>query len=80
MTSNAQKFASLVVELRSLLQIYCEKVEDIGENPVTHFALLHTLISLQFLEAYSQNEPHAVALYQSLMEQHAKLMVQEKKH
>jgi len=80
MMSNAQKFASLVVDLRSLLQQYMEKVENAGEDPVTHFALLNTLVSLQFLEAYSQNEPHAVALYQSLMEQHAKLTVQEKKH
>ena len=80
MPSNAQKFATLVVELRQLLQQYMEKVEDAGENPIAHFALLNTLVSLQFLEAYSKNEPNAVALYASLMEQHAKLVAQESKH
>jgi len=80
MTSNAQKFASLVVDLRSLLQQYMERVENAGEDPVTHFALLNTLVSLQFLEAYSQNDPNAVELYKSLMEQHSKLVAQERKH
>ena len=74
MISNAQEFAFLVVSLRSLLERYMENTEDAEENPIVHHALLNLLLNLQFLEAYSHDDLNAKALFESIYEEHKKLL------
>ena len=80
MTSNAQRFSWLVCELRELLTAYMKHSEDAEDNPVSHYALLNLLMSLQILEKYALNDPNAVELFKSLYEKHKELLVQVQKH
>ena len=80
MTSNAQRFSWLVCELRELLTAYMKHSEDAEDNPVSHYALLNLLMSLQVLEKYALNDPSAVELFKSLYEKHKALLDQMQKH
>jgi hypothetical protein len=80
MTSNAERFSYLVCELRGLLERYMEHSEDADENPVSHYALLNLLMSLQILERYALNDPSAKELFKSLYKKHKTLMDQVDKH
>ena len=80
MTSNAQRFSWLVCELRSLLTSFLEHSEDGVDNPISHYALLNLFMSLEVLEKYSVNDPHAMALMQSLYEKHKSMLDQQTKH
>ena len=80
MSINARKFSYHVCELRSLLEKYMEHSEDAEENPVSHYALLNLLLSLQILERYALNDPSAVELFKSLYKRHKALMDQMQKH
>ena len=40
--------------------------EDAEANPVSHYALLNLLLSIQILEKYAKNDPNAVSLMKSL--------------
>jgi len=80
MTSNAQRFSWLVCELRELLTNYMEHSDDAEDNPVTHYALLNLLMSLQVLEKYALNDPSAIELFKSLHEKHKALLDQMQKH
>ena len=80
MTSEAQRFSWLVCELRTLLQSYMEHTSDSEDNPVSHYALLNLLMSLQVLEKYALNDPSAIELFKSLYEKHKTLLDQVQKH
>ena len=80
MTSNAERFSYLVCELRGLLERYMEHSEDADENPVSHYALLNLLMSLQVLERFALNDPSAIELFKSLYKKHKTLMDEVYKH
>ena len=80
MSINARKFSYHVCELRSLLERYMKYSEDAEENPVSHYALLNLLLSLQILERYALDDPSAVELFKSLYKRHKALMDQMQKH
>jgi hypothetical protein len=80
MTSNAERFAYLVCELKNLLERYMKHSEDAEENPISHYALLNLLLSLQILESYSLKDPSAIELFKSLYEKHKTLLDQVNKH
>ncbi len=80
MTSNAQRFSWLVCELRSLLTAFLEHSEDGVDNPISHYALLNLLMSLQVLEKYATNDPATIELMKSLYEKHKEVMDQQLKH
>ena len=44
--------------------------EDAEANPVSHYALLNLLLSIQILEKYAKNDPNAVSLMKSLSKKH----------
>ena len=78
--TNSDQFADLVTRLITLLEQYVELAEDIDEHPLHHFAMLHTLISLRFLERYANGDPQAIDLMQQLYEQQGELLEQIKRH
>ena len=80
MTSNAQKFSWLVIELRSLLESYMVHSEDSQDDPVTYYAMLNLLMSLQVLERYAQNDPQVVTLLKSLSDKHLEILRNMHKH
>lgn len=80
MVSNAQKFSILVCELRNLLEKYMMYSEDAEENPVSHYALLNLLLSIQILEKYAKNDPNAVSLMKSLSDKHLEILSSLQKH
>lgn len=80
MTSEAQRFAWLVCELRTLLQAYLNHEQEGVDNPISHYALLNLLMSLQVLEKYAVNDPNATALMKSLYEKHKEIWDQQPKH
>ena len=41
-------------------------LEDAEAYPVSHYALLNLLLSIQILENYAKNDPNAVSLMKSL--------------
>jgi hypothetical protein len=77
---NAERFSYLVCELRGLLERYMEHSEDADENPVSHYALLNLLMSLQVLERFALNDPSAIELFKSLYKKHKTLMDEVYKH
>jgi hypothetical protein len=80
MTSNAERFASLCLELKALLQSYMEHTEDGEEHQAIHYGMYNLLISIEILELYSHNDPNARELLQSLSENHARVLVKQIKH
>jgi len=80
MTSNAQKFSWLVIELRSLLESYMVHSADSQDDPVTYYAMLNLLMSLQILERYANNDPQAVTLLKSLSDKHLEILRNMQKH
>lgn len=80
MVSNAQRFSILVCELRTLLENYMMYSEDAEANPVSHYALLNLLLSIQILEKYAKNDPNAVSLMKSLSKKHLEIISSLQKH
>ena len=80
MTSNAERFASLCLELKALLQSYMEHTEDGEEHQAIHYGMYNLLMSIEILELYSQNDPNARELLKSLSDQHARVLVDQIKH
>lgn len=80
MVSNAQRFSWLVVELRSLLEQYMLHSEDTDEDPITYYAMLNLLMSIQVLERYAKNDPQAITLLKSLSEKHLEILENMQKH
>ena len=64
MSSEAEQFAYLVNSLRALLHRYLEHTQDAQENPLIHLAMLQVMLSLEFLQKVSENDPNAMALLQ----------------
>ena len=80
MTSNAQKFSWLVIELRSLLASYMVHSADSQDDPVTYYAMLNLLMYLQILERYANKDPQAVTLLKSLSDKHLEILRNMQKH
>jgi len=77
---NAQEFSLLITQLSELLRKYVVNSEDAEANPLEHFALIHTLASLEFLQSFANNDPNAVAIMQELFYRQEDLLDQIKKH
>ena len=80
MSSEAEQFAYLVNSLRSLLHRYFEHTQDAEENPLIHLAMLQVMLSLEFLQKVSENDPNAMALLQDLLVQFQERSAQVVKH
>ena len=48
--------------------------EDAEANPVSHYALLNLLLSIQILEKYVKNDPNAVSLMKSLSKKYLEII------
>ena len=55
-------------------------LEDTEANPVSHYALLNLLLSIQILEKYAKNDPNAVSLMKSLSKKHLEIISSLQKH
>tara|TARA_B100000963_G_scaffold325192_1_gene311248 strand:+ start:564 stop:809 length:246 start_codon:yes stop_codon:yes gene_type:complete len=77
---NAQEFSLLVTQLSELLRNYVVNSEDADANPLEHFALIHTLASLEFLQSFAHKEPNAVALMEELFYRQKDLLDELQKH
>ena len=80
MSSEAEQFAYLVNSLRALLHRYFEHTQDAEENPLIHLAMLQVMLSLEFLQKVSENDPNAMALLQDLLVQFQERSAQVVKH
>ena len=80
MSSEAEQFAYLVNSLRALLHRYLEHTQDAQENPLIHLAMLQVMLSLEFLQKVSENDPNAMALLQELLVQFQERASQMIKH
>jgi len=49
-------------------------------NPVSHYALMNLLLSIQILEKYAKNDPNAVSLMKSLSKKHLEIISSLQKH
>ena len=54
--------------------------EDAEANPLEHFALIHTLASLEFLQSFAHKEPNAVAIMEELFYRQQDLLNGLQKH
>ena len=77
---NAQEFSLLITQLTDLLRKYVVNSEDAKENPLEHFALIHTLASLEFLQSFAHKEPNAVAIMEELFYKQQDLLDELQKH
>ena len=77
---NAQEFSLLVTQLSELLRNYVVNSEDAEANPLEHFALIHTLASLGFLQSFAHKEPSAVAIMEELFYKQQDLLDELQKH
>ena len=80
MNNEAEQFAYLVNSLRALLLRYFEHTQDAEENPLIHMAMLQVMLSLEFLQKVSENDPNAMALLQDLLVQFQERSSQMVKH
>tara|TARA_R100000781_G_scaffold13721_1_gene11780 strand:- start:256 stop:498 length:243 start_codon:yes stop_codon:yes gene_type:complete len=80
MISNSDRFSILVQSVIDLLRQYVENSEDAEENRLSHFALVNTLASLEFLQLYANQDPNAVALMEELYQKHGKPLDEIQKH
>ena len=80
MNNEAEQFAYLVNSLRALLHRYFEHTQDAEENPLIHMAMLQAMLSLEFLQKVSENDPNAMALLQDLLVQFQERSSQMVKH
>ena len=77
---NAQEFSLLITQLSELLRNYVVNSEDAEANPLEHFALIHTLASLEFLQSFAHKEPNAVAIMEELFYRQQDLLDELQKH
>jgi len=80
MIDNPERFAWLVTELSRLLKAYLEQSSDSADNPISHYALMNLMMSLQVLEKYAMKDPATIELMKSLYEKHKIIMDQQPKH
>jgi hypothetical protein len=74
MTSNAQRFANLVCELRSLLENYFEVTKDNEADPLTYYAIFNLYLSIQILDQYAIHDSVAIEFLKSLSDRHKEVL------
>ena len=70
MVNNAQRFANLVCELRTLLDNYFEVTKDNVADPLTYYAIFNLYLSLQVLEQFAIHDSVAIEFLKSLSDRH----------
>jgi hypothetical protein len=80
MGSNAQRFASLVCELRSLLDDYFKVTKDNEADPLTYYAIFNLYLSIQILDQYAVHDSVAIEFLKSLSERHKEVIEKIQKH
>lgn len=80
--TNSDKFAYLVNELERLLRAYMHHADskEYENNQITYYALLNTLMSLEMLQLYANDDEQAKAFYEAIMERHLAIVEKTKKH
>ena len=80
MVNNAQRFANLVCELRTLLDNYFEVTKDNEADPLTYYAIFNLYLSLQILEQYAIHDSVAIEFLKSLSDRHQEILNKVQKH
>lgn len=80
MVNNAQRFANLVCELRTLLDNYFEVTKDNEADPLTYYAIFNLYLSLQILEQYAIHDSVAIEFLKSLSDRHKEVLKNMQKH
>ena len=74
MTNNAQRFANLVCELRTLLDNYFEVTKDNESDPITYYALFNLYLAIQVLDQYAVHDSVAIEFLKSLSDRHKEVL------
>ena len=80
MTSNAQRFANLVCELRTLLENYFEVTKDNEADPLTYYAIFNLYLSIQIIDQYAVHDSVAIEFLKSLSDRHKEVLEKLQKH
>jgi hypothetical protein len=80
MTNNAQRFANLVCELRTLLDNYFKVTKDNEADPLTYYAIFNLYLSLQVLEQFAIHDSVAIEFLKSLSDRHQEILENMQKH
>ena len=80
MTNNAQRFANLVCELRTLLDNYFKVTKDNEADPLTYYAIFNLYLSLQVLEQFAIHDSVAIEFLKSLSDRHKEILENMQKH
>ena len=68
--NEAQRFANLVCELRTLLDNYFKVTEDMKSDPLTYYALFNLYLSIQVIDQYAIHDSVAIEFLKSLSDRH----------
>ena len=81
MASNqAQRFANLVCELRTLLDNYFKVTEDMKSDPLTYYAMFNLYLAIQVIDQYAIHDSVAIEFLKSLSDRHKDILDQLQKH
>ena len=78
--NQAQRFANLVCELRTLLDNYFKCTEDMKSDPLTYYALFNLYLSIQVIDQYAIHDSVAIEFLKSLSERHKEVLDKLQKH
>ena len=81
MASNqAQRFANLVCELRTLLDNYFKVTEDMKSDPLTYYAMFNLYLAIQVIDQYAVHDSVAIEFLKSLYDRHKDILEKLQKH
>ena len=72
--NEAQRFANLVCELRTLLDNYFKVTEDMKSDPLTYYALFNLYLSIQVIDQYAIHDSVAIEFLKSLSDRHKEVL------
>ena len=78
--NQAQRFANLVCELRTLLDNYFKVTEDMKSDPLTYYALFNLYLSIQVIDQYAIHDSVAIEFLKSLSDRHKEVLGNLQKH
>ena len=81
MTNNAQRFANLVCELRTLLDNYFQmSLKIMKSDPLTYYAIFNLYLSIQIIDQYAIHDSVAIEFLKSLSDRHKEVLDKVQKH